>query len=124
MKLAEIIPDDCIITESQLYEMARVKPANTGIQNVIMYVSTKEVVHNRHAPRIKVSNIANTFSKNENFVVTISPTPYIAAGVCNYDKDTLNDIFDWVIRNQEPLLKYWNDEYSDDSIFYSELKKV
>lgn len=41
----------------------------------------------------------------------------------NSQKD-LNEIFDWIKLNYDPLIKYWNNEYSSDRNFYDELVKI
>lgn len=121
--LKELLDADCLITEEQLYEMARVQEANSGIP-VHIYVSTKNVVHGAHGPRIKISNIPNTFSSHNNFVVSISKEPSIKAGKERCSKFQLEDIFDWVKLNYVPLMKYWNNEYRNDAQFFAEIKKI
>ena len=106
-----------------MYEMARVKEANSGI-NVVIYVSTKNGVKQRHGPRIKVSNIKHTFSWDDNFAVTIEKEPQIIAGKVKIKNDEVEDIFDWVKLNYSTLMKYWNDAYSNDADFYHELKSL
>ena len=123
MKLNEIVYDEqCIITESEMHEMARVKEANSGI-NVMIYASTKNSVKQRHGPRIKVSNVKSTFS-DDNFAVTIEKEPRVVAGKVKIKNDDVENIFDWVKLNYSPLMKYWNDEYSNDADFYHELRSL
>lgn len=126
MKLTEICydgHDDHIITEELLYEMARVKPKDSGIRYII-FISTKEYTKQQHWARIKVSNIVGTFSSSDNFVVSVSKNPKVIAGTPKIKEDELNDIFDWIILNYAPLIKYWNDEYESDSEVYNDLKKI
>ena len=121
MKLHELYETECLITEAELYEMARVKEANSGI-NTIMYASTKKAVRQRHGPRIKVSNIRNTFSADDNFAVTIDAEPRVVAGKAKLDE--LDDIIDWIKLNKVALLKYWNDGYDNDVDFYQDLRSI
>lgn len=125
MKLSDIVllEDDNLITEDAVFEMARIQPANTGLP-YIMFASTKDYVEGKHWARIKVSNIPGTFSKDDNFSVSISRTPEVLAGKPTYGESKLADIFDWVALNYEPLMKYWNNEYEDDADFYAELQRV
>jgi hypothetical protein len=124
MKLNELVYEaTCLITESELYEMARVQEDDSGIP-AIMYVSTKQVVKERHGPRIKISNIRNTFSDTDNFAVDIAKEPRVVAGTVKVKKDELEDIFDWVKLNYVPLMKYWNNEYRSDKLFYAEIKSL
>lgn len=116
--------DENLITEEQLYEMARVKPKDSGVPWVI-FISTKEYVKQRHWARIKVSNVKGTFSPTDNFSVYISKTdPYILAGETRMSSDELEDIYEWVKFNYEVLMKYWNDKYESDADMYNELRKI
>lgn len=124
MKLSEIkYEETCILFESEIMEMARVQKSNSGIP-VMIYVSTKDAVKSRHGPRIKVSNIGNTFSEHDNFAIDISKHPRIVAGNVGVKKEIVEDIFDWVSLNYEPLIEYWNNEYLNDSDFYAGIKPV
>jgi len=121
MKLNESF--ECTIVERELYEMARVQPANSGLP-CILFVSTKTYVKGRHGPRIKVSNIPGTYSDFDNFVVTIAKPPLVVAGDVKFKKSVVDDIIDWVALNYDSLLKYWEDKYENDADFYAELKKI
>lgn len=121
MKLEEL--NESLITEAELYEMARVKPANSGLPCII-FVSSKTYVAGRHGPGIKVSNVLGTFSANDNFVVSIAEQPQVVAGVPSFKQDIVNDVLDWVSLNKLPLLKYWEDQYEDDAQFYAELSRL
>lgn len=123
LELASFLNNDCILTEDVLCEMARVQRKDSGLPQQI-FVSTRDYGTGNHWARIKVSNIPDTFSKTDNFVVTISKTPEVVAGKPKYDSSQLEDIFDWIILNYETLLKYWNKKYESDADFYSELKKI
>jgi len=123
LEFAKFLSDDCILTEEVLYEMARVQRKNSGLPQQI-FVTTRDYGTGNHWARIKVSNIPDTFSKTDNFVVTISKTPQVVAGNPKFNASQLEDVFDWVKLNYDTLLKYWNKEYDDDADFYAELKKV
>ena len=121
MKLTDIC--ETYITEEELWEMINISPEDSGI-NCVMFVSTKQYVNGKHGPRIKISNLPNKFSSNDNFVITISKKPELIAGKCNFDKSTLNNLFKWTILNYEPLMKFWNAEYSSTRYFYMEIKNI
>lgn len=123
MRLEEIYEEDCTITERELFEMARVREADSGIPAEI-YVSTKLAVRGRHGPRIKVSNIKNTFSDVDNFAIEISKNPTLKAGKSKLKLSVFGDIVDWVKLNYEPLIKYWNNEYKSDRDFYSDILPI
>jgi len=123
LEFAKFLNDDCILTEEVLYEMARVQRKNSGLPQQI-FVTTRDYGTGNHWARIKISNIPDTFSKNDNFVVTISKNPQVVAGKPKYTTLQLEDIFDWIILNYDILLKYWNKGYDNDADFYAELKKI
>jgi hypothetical protein len=123
MKLTEIkYEETCILSESEIMEMARIKEADSGIP-VVIYVSTKQSVKEHHGPRIKVSNI-KTFSDSDNFAIDISKNPSPIAGKVKLKNSEVDDICDWIKLNYEPLMKYWNDEYTSDAIFFTEIKSL
>ena len=122
MKISALF-EDTMITEEELYEMARVQPKNSGLK-CILFVFTKNYVGGKHGPRIKVSNAPGTFSSDDNFVVTVSRNPVVAAGRYKFKQSDLEDIFDWVITNYEILMKYWENLYDDDADFYREITKI
>ena len=122
MKLKELF--DCIaLCEDDIAEMANLRPKDTGL-NLVMFVSTKEYVNDRHGPRIKISNIPGTFSKDDNFVVLISKSPTINTKQCKYDNDTRKSIEDWITINYKQLIDYWNGKYESDADFISSLTKM
>lgn len=114
---------DTIVTEEQVLEIARIKPANTGLPFMIRASASKDV-HERHGPRIKVSNRRGEFDNLDNFTVSIDNNPTVKAGKPKFTDSEVQDIKDWVLLNKEPLLKYWRDEYESDGDFYLELKKL
>lgn len=123
MKLNELtLMNDNAITEEQLFEMARIKQADSGLPYV-MFASTKEYEPGQHWARIKISNIPNTFSKDDNFSIAII-NPRVVAGKPKYSQSKVNDIIDWVKLNHVPLMKYWNEEYDSDSEFYDALEPL
>lgn len=126
MKLEELVyqPDnDYIISEEQLWEMARVKPADSGLSWII-FVSSREYAKQRHWARVKVSNIPGKFANDDNFVVSIDKQPAVLEGTPRMSKSELKDIFDWIKLNYDVLLKYWNEEFVSDAELYSKLRKL
>lgn len=115
--------DECVITEEKLYEMARVQTKDSGLRPMI-FVSTRDYGTGNHWARIKVSNVPGTFSKDDNFSISISKHPSIVAGDTKYKQRELNDIYDWIVLNYTPLIKFWNKEYESDRDFYDDLVKI
>jgi hypothetical protein len=102
-----------IFESSFLFEMSNLSKEDTGLDKTI-WVSVK---NHSSGPRIKV-NYDNSlkFDNNYNFSVSISDDPKVISGnteenvIKKIGKSTLEDIFDWILLNQEILLKYWNSE--------------
>lgn len=127
MKLIELIQDfdidsDIILDPDFLFEMANVREKDSGL-NVTMFVSSKKYVNGRHGPRIKVSNLRDKFSADDNFVITLSKEPIIGKNA-KYKESELNNLVDWIKLNLEVLLDYWNDKFESDADFLLALKKL
>ena len=106
-----------------LWEMANLDVDDTGIPNIIIYVS--EAKHSC-GPRIKVAkHRGETRSHRNSFSVSISFNPEVVAG--NYenivDSETLKKILAWVKLNERVLLDYWNSNLSTSKMIKN-IKKV
>jgi hypothetical protein len=110
--------------EWQLDEMARVSPSDSGIENIVMFVSSKDYVGGSHGPRLKVSNVYGRFDKHDNFSMNIMPPYNVFAGEVKIKKPLFDDVVDWIKVNRDPLIKLWNNEYESDSQFYGEIQKI
>jgi hypothetical protein len=106
MKITDVV--ESINYDQFLLEMANLTKRMTGLPMNI-YVSTKDSVHDRHGPRIKVmTTYGDRFDKNSLTSVSIAKMP-----VDFYGKLTQNDfaqIVAFIQRNYEPLLAFWNNE--------------
>lgn len=117
MRLLEIIIDRFLHNEEMnLWEMANLFPQVTGLDGLIVYVSSGRGM--RHGPRIKVA-IGNKWSKN---IVTIPLTgiPRVI-GKGDLTQDQFADIVKWITTNKATLLKYWNGDIEDTKIFIQEI---
>ena len=81
--------------------MTNLRTKQTGLEPVIQ-VSGKGGA--KHGPRIKVSNIAGTFSSEDNFSVT---TEGRIIGNCKLHPNHMEDILDWVKLNKDHIHKVW-----------------
>lgn len=86
-------------------EMANMQPRRTGL-NFTVHVMSKGGA--KHVPRVKVSNISDGFSHDDNFSITVENVPRVV-GNFKLKKEHLDDIIDWVNLNREHLHKVWND---------------
>ena len=105
-----------------LYEMVSLDSDDHGIQNVIIWVGK---TNKRHGPRVKVSNIPNTWSDDENFTITIPMLDYDPDQVARWiKKDTMHRILEWIKLNQKLIYKLENGEYSSTKKFLNDISKV
>lgn len=88
---------------SHLYEMANMQPRDTGLVSIV------HIMHKgncKHGPRVKVSNVAGTFSE-DNFTVTAEHHPRII-GTCKLKTEHLESIKDWIKLNHDHIHKVWH----------------
>ncbi len=90
---------------NQLLEMANIQPHESGLKPVV-FVSGKSGA--KHVPRIKVSNIAGSFSHDDNFTMTVEHEPRII-GNCKLHPKHAELVKDWVKLNHDHLHKVWHD---------------
>ena len=101
--------------------MANLTYRTTGIENVVIWVGGDP---ERHAMRIKVSNVANKWS-NDNFTITMPQLDVV--GKINkslISGKLLDDITDWIKLNQEVLLQYEKGNIIDTGEFLDKLVKI
>ena len=105
----------------QLNELANLREKDTGLP-VIIYASPRQ---HSTGPRIKVARKAHDFNNDEdNFSVFISENPVVIAGDPKgiVSKEILEKIFNWVKRNLDILLDYWDGVIKTEE-FYSRLEE-
>lgn len=95
-----------ILSEIILFEMARVLDSNeTGIGNGICI--KLEPVGGRHGPRIKVSNVRNSFRRSDCFVVTVDRENPAIFGSSKLTIQEMSKIKYWVVLNHDILHYIW-----------------
>ncbi|MBI4084102.1 MAG: hypothetical protein HY423_15975 [Candidatus Lambdaproteobacteria bacterium] len=97
---------DALEQSDDLYEMANIRPKNSGLP---MTIWVSERGRARHAPRIKVSlrhgskmDIGNTVP------VTIEDDPKVIGG--RLTREDLDAVQRYILLNRDTLLDYWNGE--------------
>lgn len=106
MNLKQLFEDIFILyyDNRHMLEMANVQPHETGLKPVI-HVSGKGGA--KHSARIKVSNVAGTFSHDDNFTMTVEHEPRII-GNCKLHPKHIEDVKDWVKLNHDHLHNVWH----------------
>lgn len=106
----------------ELNEMSNLDKHDHGIDNVVLWIGK---TNKRHGLRIKVSNIQNRWSDDDNFTIMIPSLDYDISQVAKWiKKDTMEKIKYWIKLNQELLYKLDNNEYSSFKTFVNDTSKI
>jgi hypothetical protein len=116
---------DMVLKEEQddvLHEMANLGSHNHGISNVVIWVGK---ANKQHGLRIKVSNIKNRWSNDDNFVIQLPSLDYDPSQVARWiTSDTMKKIMDWIKLNQQVLYDFETDKIMYTDQFISKISKV
>ena len=118
-----------VYTDEMLLEMANISQNTTGL-DVIVWVQTinTQSTGKHNLPRIKFQN--NTATKiqiNELIPISISDNPKMLLKNNDLNKikisqAQINVIKQWIIKNKEILIDYWEEKITTDELF-QKLKK-
>ena len=118
-----------VYTDEMLLEMANISQSTTGL-DVIIWVQTNNTqsTGKHNLPRIKFQN--NTATKiqiNELIPISISDDPKILLKNNDLNKikisqTQINGIKQWIMKNKEILIDYWEEKITTDKLF-QKLKK-
>jgi hypothetical protein len=116
---------DMVIKEEQddvLHEMANLGSHNHGIPDVVIWVGK---ANKQHGLRIKVSNLKNRWSNDDNFVIQLPRLDYDPDQVARWiTVDVMKKIMDWVKLNQQVLHDFKTDKIMYTDQFISQISKV
>lgn len=116
---------DIVIKEEQddvLHEMANLGSHNHGIQDVVIWVGK---ANKQHGLRIKVSNLKNRWSNDDNFVIQLPSLDYDTSQVAHWiTSDIMKQIMGWIRLNQRVLYDFETDKIMYTDQFISQLSKV
>jgi hypothetical protein len=114
-----------VIREEQddvLHEMANLGSHNHGIQDVVIWVGK---ANKQHGLRIKVSNLKNKWSNDDNFVIQLPDLDYDPNQVARWiTPDTMKQIMSWIRLNQQVLYDFETDKIMYTDQFISQISKV
>lgn len=121
MTLLEIYESQCRLEEAndELYEMARVSSRQHGIPGVVIWVGE---VNKRHGLRVKVSNLRDKWSNDDNFVIMMPSLDYDPKKVAKWID--MQAVLAWIKLNQEVLYQYELGEISLTDEFMSKLSSL
>lgn len=118
-----------VYTDEMLLEMANISQHATGL-DVIIWVQTNNTQSTgRHnLPRIKFqNNTATRVQIHELIPISISDDPKILLNNNDLNKikisqAQINGIKQWIVKNKEILIDYWQEQITTDELF-QKLKK-
>jgi len=105
-----------------LHEMANLGSHNHGIQDVVIWVGK---ANKQHGLRIKVSNLKNRWSNEDNFVIQLPSLDYDPNQVAGWiTPNIMKQIMDWIRLNQQLLYDFETDKIMYTDQFISKISKV
>ena len=116
---------DMILKEEQddvLHEMANLGSHNHGIEDVVIWVGK---ANKQHGLRIKVSNLKNIWSNDDNFVIQLPSLDYDPNQVARWiTSEIMKKIQQWIVLNQQVLYDFETDKIMYTDQFISQISKV
>ena len=118
-----------VYTDEMLLEMANISQSTTGL-DVIVWVQTNNTqsTGQHNLPRIKFqNNTATKVQTNELIPISIADEPKILLkndelSKIKISKAQINRVIQWIVKNQEILIDYWQEKITTDELF-QKLKK-
>ena len=118
-----------VYTDEMLLEMANISQSTTGL-DVIIWVQTNNTqsTEKHNLPRIKFqNNTATKVQTNELIPISIADEPKILLkndelSKIKISKAQINRVIQWIVKNKEILIDYWNEKTTTDELF-QKLKK-
>lgn len=116
---------DMVVKEENdevLHEMANLGSHNHGISNIVIWVGK---ANKQHGLRIKVSNVNDKWSNDDNFVIQIPSLDYDPSRVARWiTPDIMKQIMAWIKLNQQVLYDFETDKIMFTDQFIDRLSKV
>jgi len=116
---------DMVFKEEQddvLHEMANLGSHNHGISDVVIWVGK---ANKQHGLRIKVSNLKNRWSNDDNFVIQLPSLDYDPNQIARWiTKDVMEKITSWIKLNQRVLYDFETDKIMYTDQFISQISKI
>ena len=105
-----------------LHEMANLGSHNHGISDIVIWVGK---ANKQNGLRIKVSNLKNRWSNDDNFVIQLPSLDYDPSQVARWiTTDIMNQIMSWIRLNQQVLYDFETDKIMYTDKFINQISKV
>ena len=106
---------DMVLEEERddvLHEMANLGRDDHGIDNVVIWIGK---ANKQHGLRIKISNLKNRWSNDDNFVIQLPSLDYDPSKVAKWiSTEVMKKIMAWIKLNQQILY-----DFETDKIMYT-----
>ena len=116
---------EMVLKEEQddvLHEMANLGSHNHGIHDVVLWVGK---ANKQHGLRIKISNLKNKWSNDDNFVIQLPSLDYDPTRVAEWIQEkVMKKILQWIVLNQEVLYDFETDKIMYTDQFISKISKI
>jgi hypothetical protein len=116
---------DMIVKEEQddvLHEMANLGNLDHGIDDVVIWVGKS---NKQHGLRVKVSNLKNRWSNEDNWVIQMPSLDYDPTKVARwFTADHIKKIKEWIVLNQQVLYDFETDKIMYTRDFLNKIAKV
>ena len=108
------------LTASEYVEaMSTLQGNRTGLGNILVWISKR---YPQHSARVKVSNIRDTYSPDDNFTLDLDGAH--REGDIKVSPAELERIRNWIVLNRETIIKFWDDDRFLDDEMKRVIKKV
>jgi hypothetical protein len=105
-----------------LHEMANLGSHNHGISDIVIWVGK---ANKQHGLRIKVSNLKNRWSNDDNFVIQLPNLDHDPSQVARWiTSDIMKQIMTWIRLNQQVLYDFETDKIMYTDQFINKISKV
>lgn len=116
---------DMVLKEEQedvLHEMANLGKSDHGINDVVIWVGKS---NKQHGLRVKVSNLKNRWSNDDNFVIQLPSLDYNPSAVAKWiTPQIMKQIQSWIVLNQQVLYDFETDRIVYTREFLDKISKV
>jgi hypothetical protein len=110
------------VINDQLNEMANLGREDHGIEHVVIQIGK---ANKQHGLRVKVSNLKDRWSNDENFVIMMPSLDYDPRSVARWIRgDVMKKILEWIKLNSEVLHDFENDRIVYTRDFLNKISKI
>jgi len=120
IRMGDLPENTALSQQEHLFEMANLSQKKTGLP-VIIWVQSNSIsgAGQHNSPRIKFQNNTATRCDGNNLIpisIDMNPQILIKNPTINISSEQLESVRQWIIRNYDALISYWNGDYTTDEL--------